>query len=166
MKPIAHALRRLRRDRQGSVVIETAFVAPLLVLMAVGSFEVSSMVARQNELQSGVAEAAAVALAANMGAETTTTQLKSMLKESLDLTDQQVTVTRLFRCDNNTALVANRDTCGGGNSGGADDNGGGNDVVVSSYIRIRLQDTYTPVWSKIGIARPVTYTVRRTVQLS
>lgn len=167
MNRMTHTLRRLRREKQGSVVIETALVAPLLILMAVGSFEVSGMVARQHELQNGASEAAAVVLAANMGAETTTTQLRTMLKNSLDLTNEQVSVTRLFRCDNSTSMVTNRDLCGSnGNHDTDDDNGGGNDVVISSYIRIIITDTYTPVWSKIGIAAPVNYRVRRTVQTS
>ena len=55
---------RIRRNEDGSMAIETAFVAPILLVLALGGFEVSSMVARQTELQSAAAEAAAVVRAA------------------------------------------------------------------------------------------------------
>ena len=38
--------RHLKRDQQGAMVIETAIVAPVLVLMALGAFQVSQLVAR------------------------------------------------------------------------------------------------------------------------
>ena len=56
--------RHLKRDQQGTMVIETAIVAPVLVLMALGAFQVSQLVARQLELESAATEAAAIALAA------------------------------------------------------------------------------------------------------
>ena len=59
MRSILSLFGRLRRDATGAMAIETAIVAPVLVLMAFGSFQVSSMVARQTELQSAAAEAAA-----------------------------------------------------------------------------------------------------------
>ena len=54
------ALALLVRDDRGSMAIETAFVAPVLLLLSLGGFEVSQMVAGQTELQSAAAEAAAV----------------------------------------------------------------------------------------------------------
>ena len=50
----------LRRDARGSVAIETAIVAPVLVLLALGTFDVSQMVSRQDDLQSAAAEAEAI----------------------------------------------------------------------------------------------------------
>ena len=164
----ARNLRRLAGETRGTAVIETAIVAPVLILMSVGSFEVSSMVARQHELQSGASEAEAVALAANMGAETNADELKTMLEDSLHLSDDQVTVTIMFRCNTDSSLVTSADTCTGGNSGqGADEeHGNDEDTVVSRYVRLRLQDSYTPTWSKIGIGKAIRYSVTRTVQLS
>ena len=51
------------RDNRGAVVIETAIVAPVLALMGVGAFQVSQVVARQHELQTGADDAASMALA-------------------------------------------------------------------------------------------------------
>ncbi|OZA93393.1 MAG: hypothetical protein B7X57_05165 [Erythrobacter sp. 34-65-8] len=44
------------RDRRGSIAIETALVAPVLAVLALGSFEVGSLVSRQHELQTAAAE--------------------------------------------------------------------------------------------------------------
>jgi Flp pilus assembly protein TadG len=55
----------LRRDARGTMAIETAIVAPVLALMAIGSFEVGSMVSRQQELQSAASEAESIILAAS-----------------------------------------------------------------------------------------------------
>lgn len=152
---LAAPFRRLGSEKRGSVVIETAIVAPMLILMSIGSFEISGMVARQHELQSGAAEAEAVALAANLGAETNANEMKAMLKESLDLNDDQVSVQILFRCDADADLVSSSDTCGESE-----------DIVVSRYLQVQLTDTYKPTWAKIGIGKDFDYTVTRTVQLS
>ncbi|MCB2056947.1 MAG: pilus assembly protein, partial [Novosphingobium sp.] len=39
------------------MLVETAIVAPVLVLMSMGAFQVSQVVARQTELQGAAAEA-------------------------------------------------------------------------------------------------------------
>jgi|GEM_PF-429935 len=159
---------KLARDICGSIVIETAFVAPVLILMSVGSFEVSHMVARQHELQSGATEAEAVALAANLGLHTNTQQLEALLEDSLDLEDNQLTITKLYRCNNDSDLVASSDSCDGGNSGQGQDEEHGNDedIVVSTYIRLQFSDTYTPIWAHIGVAGNLEFSIDRTVQLS
>jgi Flp pilus assembly protein TadG len=41
-------LNRIRADETGTTLIETAVVAPVLVIMASGTFETSAMVARQS----------------------------------------------------------------------------------------------------------------------
>jgi len=40
-------LKRLAADDTASMAIETALVAPMLILMTIGGFEASGMVARQ-----------------------------------------------------------------------------------------------------------------------
>lgn len=54
--------RRLAADQTASMAIETALVTPVLVVMTLGGFEASAMVARQSELQSAVAEATSLSL--------------------------------------------------------------------------------------------------------
>jgi len=154
--------RLLRSDSRGAVAIETALVAPLLILMSVGGFEISEMVARQHELQGGASEATAVALAANQGAETDVGTLKELLVNSLDLSANDVTVTKIFRCDADNAYVALASDCDGANDSGRHNRR----KQVSTYVKIKITDTYTPTWSKIGISRPLTYEVERTIQLS
>ncbi len=161
-------VRRLCGDTRGSMVIETAFVAPMLILMSIGSFEVSRLVSRQHELQSGASEAEAIALAANMGAHTNTVALEAMLEESLGLEDNQVSVTKLYRCNTSEELFYTDDYCANDNNGqGADaEHGNDSDPFVSSYIRLRLTDSISPIWSKIGVGGDLQYDVERLVQLS
>jgi Flp pilus assembly protein TadG len=149
--PLAR-LRALAADRRGAMAIETAIVAPVLVLMSVGSFQVSQMVARQNELQSGIEQAEAIVLAANAGASTDTTQVKSLLMSQLSLTSTQVTVQKKWRCNANTS-TSDSDNCGGGDN-------------KTTYLWIKLTDTYQPIWSKIGLGGSVTYHVNRWVMLT
>lgn len=154
LSSLSGVLRRLARNKRGSVVIETAIVAPMLVMMSIGTFEVSRMISRQHELQSGVSEATSIALAANMGAETQTTELKNILKESLDLDDNDVSVVKLYRCNVSSEMRSSANGCDGSND------------VLSTYVRITLTDTYSPVWSHMGVAGDFNYSVTRTVQLS
>lgn len=135
------------------MAIETAIVAPILATMALGTYEVGTMVSRQHELQTAASEGESIALAAAAGATTNVATVKDILKTSMGLTDNQVSVTRFYRCNANTTTTTDADSCG-------------EDDVVSSYIKLDLTDTYTPVWTDFGIGSPVTLDVERTVQLS
>ncbi len=146
-------LARLLADKRGGMAIETAFVAPVLVLLALGAFEVSNIVSRQHELQSGVAEAEAMVLAAGAGPSTDAVAVATELRQSLALGDDQVEVTKVYRCDTAGDLVEAVDACG-------------EDQVVSSYLRIELKDAYAPMWQSFGVSKTFDFDVRRTVQLS
>lgn len=141
------------RDNRGAVVIETALVAPVLALMSVGAFQVSQAVARQHELQTGADDAASLALAGWQQDTGDITAVKSVIRRTLALGDSQVTVARKFRCGTDTALVDDRATCLEG-------------TIVTSYIQIRLTDTYTPLWSDFGVGSDIEYDVRRLVVVS
>lgn len=163
MKVFAKLGSFLRRDTRGAVAVETAIVAPVLILMSAGSFEVSEMVARQHELQGGAAEATAVALAANQGSEEVyLTEIKAMLMESLDLEDSEVTVTKLWRCDSDSTYVTQASYCDGAD----DDQRKWRKKRVSAYVKIELQDTWTPTWAKIGLGKSFNFEVDRTIQVS
>jgi hypothetical protein len=156
IRTLRNTLRRCRllgEDRKGSMAIETALVAPMLILLSIGGFETSRMVARQHELQNGVAEAEAVALAANMGAETKTTELEEMLRSSLSLDGEQVKVKKRYRCAGFNNLTDSSDNCW-------------TDKWKSTYIEISIKDSYTPIWTRLGIAPGFQYNVKRRVQLS
>ena len=147
------ALRSFRRNQRGTVVIETAFAAPVLALLGLGAFQVSQAVARQHELQSGADDAASMALAGWKDSSAQKTALKSVLKATLNLTDAQVTITNKYRCGTTTAYVDVKTACAAG-------------TIVATYLRIALTDTYTPTWAKFGFGSPLNYNVTRTVVLS
>ncbi len=140
------------RDSSGVLAIESAVVAPVLVLMALGVFQVGSMVSRQQELQSGASDVTAIILAAANGPGTNSDDIKTIIKSSLNLTDSQVTLQQKYRCDSATALTDDPASCGTG-------------AQVSEYVLLQLTDIYTPLWAKYGVGAPFTYTVNRTIQI-
>ena len=143
----------LRRDRRGAVVIEAAFVAPILALLGLGGFQVSQAVARQHELQTGADDAAAMALAGWQDDAAQVTALRNVLKTTLNLTDAKVGVTHKYRCGTAAAYVDVKTACAAG-------------TIVTTYLRIALTDTYTPKWVDFGIGSPINFSVTRTVVLS
>ena len=64
LRKIPALLRTLAAETRGAMIVETAVVAPVLILLALGCFEVSQIVSRQHELQSGISEAEAKRLRA------------------------------------------------------------------------------------------------------
>lgn len=144
-------LARLRDDRRGSMMIETAIVTPVLLLLSMGAFQVSSVVARQTELQDAAAEASAIALASPPDTSAKRTVLKNIIMASTGLTTDKVTVTEKFRCGSATTYVDDATTCAGSK--------------VGHFILIQLDDTYTPVWTQWGFSRPLQFNVDRYVMI-
>jgi hypothetical protein len=155
---------RLLRARDGAMAIETAIVAPILIIMALGTFEAAAVVSRQQELQSAAAESEIIAVAAASGATSSLAELDDIITTSMNLDPvadaSKVQVTRFYRCD---ALPIDPDN--------PPDDPADCDVdpavteVVTSYIRLQLQDSYTPMWTKFGIGGPINFDVKRTVQM-
>lgn len=143
-------LRRLRRDSDGTMVIETAIVTPVLVLLTLGSYQVSNMVARQTELQSAAAEAVAIALAAAPDTAAKRTVVEQVIERSSGLAADKVSVTAAYRCDDSTNYVTSPDSCSSAK-------------VVSSFVKIDLRDTYTPSWTNFGVGSPINCNVTRYV---
>lgn len=145
---------RLIGDTTGSVVIETAIVAPVLILLGLGTYDTSRIIARQSELQAGSTDVEGIVFAiAGASSGTNVSTIKSVLKNSLSLNDSQVTVVKMYRCNTDTALVTSNTTCAS------------NDVI-STYVQVTLTDTYTPTWTRYGIGSPFNYRLVRTVQVS
>lgn len=152
-------LARLRSDECGAMVIETALVAPVLVLMSLGAFQISGMVARQTELESAASEAAAVALAAKPDTADKRTTLRQVIMASTNLPEASTTdsssstrgvsVTEAYRCGVTTTYVTSSTSCTAGQ--------------ISKYVKISLVDTYTPAWTRFGVGSPMTYRVTRYV---
>ena len=145
----------LLRDEAGSMVIESAFVIPILVILSLGGFEASRIVSRNTELQSAVAEAGAVVLAAAPDTADKRATVKSIIAASTGLasTPDKVTLTVKFRCNDDTALKDSATECGTG-------------VVVSEYVRINITDSYTPMWTQFGLGSTINYSVSRMVQIA
>jgi Flp pilus assembly protein TadG len=155
MMKTSRFLARLRSDETGAMVIETALVAPVLVLISLGAFQISGMVARQTELESAASEAAAIALAAQPDTDAKRTTLKQVIQASTNLPaattsgTRGVEVTEVYRCGISTSFVTSSTSCSSGQ--------------MARYVRISLVDTYTPTWTRFGVGSAITYRVTRNV---
>jgi Flp pilus assembly protein TadG len=147
-------LNRLLADQSGAMAIETAIVAPILLVLSLGGVEAGSMVARQSELQSAAAEALNIVQATTPETESERTAIKNVLRASTGITATNgVAVVEIWRCG--TATTFERDQAADCGS-----------AAVSTYVEITLTETYTPTWTAFGIGSPLTYNVVRQVQIS
>jgi Flp pilus assembly protein TadG len=153
---MSEAFSRLRGDARGTITIEVAIVAPVLVLLGLGSFDVSQMVSRQSDLQSAAAEAEAIVQAAVPTDSAARDKVRDVLKSSIDPDDTNPndteTVTEIYRCGTGD-YQAVLPTCPTGSK-------------LSTYIKIVLTDSYTPNWTSFGVGHTIDYNVVRMVQIS
>lgn len=153
MLRLASLFARLRDDRAGSVVVETAIVIPVLVVLALGTFDVSRMIARQSEMQAGSTDVQGIVLAVANGTSTNVGTIKQVLMSSLSLSTDEVTVTKVYRCNSNTSLVTAASSCS-------------SNAIVSTYVQVTLTESYEPVWTNFGVGQAINYRIQRTVQVS
>lgn len=149
-------LRRLSnfaRDKRGSMAIETAIVAPMLIIMSLGTFEVGTIVARQHELQSAANEAEIIIMATNVGATVELNDIEEILISSVDVPQDKIVVDREYRCNQSNGRIKDKGNCG-------------TNAVISEYVIIEIEDTYTPTWTAFGIGKEITLEVNRSVQIS
>jgi Flp pilus assembly protein TadG len=150
------SLAALRADITGSMAVETAIVAPILLVLSLGGVEAGSMVARQSELQGAAAEALSIVQAKPPTTAAHRTAIRDILKVSAGINDNtKVKVEEIYRC----GATATFD----------DDGDEQHDCGVaeySTYIKITLIDTYTPSWTALGVGSTINYNVVRTVQIS
>jgi Flp pilus assembly protein TadG len=146
-------LLRLSRCENGTALIETALVAPTLIMLAIGGFEASAMVARQSELQSSAEQASEIALAVVPDTQAERDQIKAQIMESTGLGDARVKVDPMYRCgtgelvSGSTAPACSEDS-------------------LNTFISIDLTAEYQPVWTSWGFGRSFEYHVNRMVQIS
>lgn len=148
LKPLCQ---RLCNDARGAMMIETAIVAPVLILMSMGAFQISQVVARQTDLQNAEAEASTIALASPPDTAAKRATLKDIIVASTGLTASQVTITEKFRCGSAATYVDAASSCGS--------------TKVSQFVLIQLDDTYTPVWTQWGFSQPLRFNVDRYVMI-
>lgn len=150
---VAPLLSKLRSGTGGTMAIETAIVAPILLMLSLGAFDASRMVARQSELQSAAAEATSIVLAKTPETAAELTTIEQVIEASTGLAANKVTLTKVYRCGTDASYITDPATCA-------------NAKLLSTFIRLNLSDTYTPRWTSLGIGSTVNYNVQRTVQLS
>lgn len=150
MNPLAALCACLRQDTRGSMLIETAIVAPALMLMCIGGVEVGTMVEKQNRLQAVAEQATEIVMITEADTPEERSDIQEELEEALPSTGT-VSVTPKYRCGT-AAMTTSPGTC--------------EEELLSSYIEIVMTDTYTPTWTEFGIGEPFTYNVVRTVQVS
>lgn len=143
----------LARDEHGTMIVETAFVAPLLVLMGLGTFDVSGMIAKRQDLQSAANEATQIVLSAAHGSGVSSTQIHDIIVASLNIDSDKVALAQLFRCDDADATVTDASSCDASKP-------------IYQYVQLTITDTYTPLWTKFGVGHPITYNIVRTVETS
>lgn len=148
----AHLL-ALKQDCRGAFAIETALVAPLLALLALGTYDVSSLVSRQQELQSAANESTQIVLAAANSSGIKSTDLETIIEESVGLEADQLTVLDEYRCDTATTTTTDPDSCD-------------SSKPIYNYVRLTIADTYDPLWTAFGVGGPIDLDVVRTVQVS
>ena len=144
---------RIDRDDRGSVVVETAIVLPVLVMMGLGGFEASQIIARENELQIAIAEAAEIVLATIPEDQEDLDAIEDIIETSAGLPDGGVQLQKKFRCDATAALVDDVTSCGA-------------DAVISEFIHLNVFASYQPIWTSFGIGGTVPYRLRRRIQIS
>jgi hypothetical protein len=144
-------LRRLARESRGTMAIETAIIAPVLLVMSLGAFEGSRMVARQSELQSAAAEAGAIIMAKSPTTQAEIDTIEDVIEASSGLPDAKVTLSLRYRCGTDADYVDDSTTC---------------PDEVSSFIRIQMNDTYVPQFSGFGLGDSFDYNIDRLVQVS
>jgi len=146
----------LQARTDGSVVIETAIVAPVLIMLAFGGYDASGLVARQSALQGAAAQAEAIVQAAVPTDSTARDKIRDVLKAAVDPNNKDAndteSVTEIYRCGTAANFVTTN-TCAA-------------NVETSTFIKITLTDTYTPMWTSFGVGSPVHFNVVRMVQTS
>lgn len=145
-------IRRLAENKVGTAAIETAIIAPVLMTLSLGAFEISKVVARQSELQSAAEQATEISLASKPDTAEEALQIERILVASTGLSDTDIDVDLRYRCAAAAELTTSKGTC--------------DEDALSTFIRIAMRDSYTPVWNDYGVGNDFTFNVERTVQVS
>jgi Flp pilus assembly protein TadG len=144
-------LQRLLTDARGTMAVETALVAPVLIVLGIGGFQVSDMVAHQHNLESAAALGEQIALASKPDSQAKLDTMKAVIHASTGVPLADITTVFKYRCGTTTTL---QDT----NSCGSD--------PPWTFVSIVITETYSPMWSQVGIGSSMDLEVDRTVQIA
>ena len=167
---IRSLLRTLRGDARGSALIETAFVAPVLILMSLGGVEVANMVKRQHELQNAASKAAEIMMAAHPEDQAALTTVMQQLAATIQA-DTGLTTTAIGssvepdETKNNVAYVMTRYRCGNATNFKKADTGCTDSPNAEHFVVFLLRDRYTPVWNDFGLGDDLQFRVEKSVQI-
>ena len=146
-------LTSLAADITGSMAIETAIIAPVLLMLSLGGVEAGTIIARQSELQSAASDALNIVQASPPGNAAQRTAIRDILMLHTGIEDEDdATVEEIYRCGTDANFVDSLDDCDGG--------------PVSTFIQITLVDSHEPRWTMLGLGSDIDYNVVRTVQVS
>jgi uncharacterized membrane protein len=143
---------KVRSDEHGAVLIETAIIAPVLLIMSIGAYDVSRGVARQTELQEVTAEFAAIAMARETVGQAELDQMKDIAVASAGIDEDAITISENVKCGTAPDLQIPTYDCPG-------------DEEQSRILTISINDTYTPSWTSFGVGQPINLSVTRSVQI-
>lgn len=143
------------KNKQASLLPGTydSLVVKCTTRLSRGIFEVGSIVARQHELQSSANEAAMIVLASKLGPSVELSKMESIIRDSIDVKDEQITLGREFRCAMANGRVKEKGNCPPGG-------------VITGYVVVSVTDTYAPTWTAFGIGKEINFSIDRTVQVS
>lgn len=170
MRMLGRLLSRFGDDSRGSALIETAIVAPVLVLMSLGGVEVANMVKRQHELQNATSKSAEIIMASKpngvvelgilMLGLANKIQADTGLKASVLAPLQEPDETK-----SDVAYVMLRYRCGNSNTFKKSSSGCTDSSNTREFIVLLLRDKYTPVWNDFGIGEDLQYRVEKAIQI-
>lgn len=163
-------LSRFRYDIRGSALIETAFVAPVLIVMSLGGVEVANMVKRQHELQNAASKAAEIMMAARPKDEAELSvvmqQLAAAIEDDTGLDTSAIgSNVEPDETKNDVGYVMTRYRCGNAQNFKKADTGCTDSPNSERFVVFLLRDKYTPVWNEFGIGEELQYRVEKSVQI-
>ena len=98
-----------------------------------------------------MAEASSVALATEPTSDTRRATLKSILQTSTGLGANNITLVAAYRCGTATAYVDDANSCGTSR--------------VSSFLKVTITDSYSPVWTQFGVGDALAFNITRYVMI-
>jgi len=144
-------LQRLLADARGTMAVETALVAPVLILLGLGGFQVGSMVATQHNLETAAALGEQIALASKPDTQTKLDTMKSIISATTGVPVADISTAFIYRCGT-SATVQTTNACG--------------TDPAWQYVEIIVSQTYDPIWVNIGVGHSVDLSVDKTVQIA
>ena len=114
IRRLARTIHKLAQCQHGGMALETVFIAPVLITLSLGGFEVSKIVARQTELQSAAAEVASVVRASVPETSEDRTTIRDIVVESAGVTNEDVSVVEVYRCGTGSTYSDTLPTCSTG----------------------------------------------------